>query len=104
MKKLNRANFKSFIKKQAPVLYIKQYSQFDGMVDGISYNKNPVFEKVGSYVIQSDRDIIIRGENGVFGMVFRDGNSFSAYNDGQFEGIEVYNCCGKFVVGIQLAQ
>lgn len=103
MKKINRANFKSFVKKQAPVLYIKQYSKFDGMIDGTSYNQSPVFEKVNSYVIQSYRDIVIRGDNGVLGMVFRDGNLFSEYNDGQFEGIEVYNCCGNFVVGVQLA-
>ena len=43
-KKITRATFKSFINKNAGNLLIKCKSDFDGMVDCVMENKNPVFK------------------------------------------------------------
>lgn len=29
-------------------------------------------------------------------------DSFTAYDDGVFQGIHVYNCCGSFVVAVKV--
>lgn len=98
MKKFNRASFKSFFKKNQNNLYIKVQSKFDGMIDMVDFVVDPQFVELVSNEINSSNDIVLRDKNSDINIVFRDRNSFDYYKDRYYEGISVYNCCGKFIV------
>ena len=97
MKKITKATLKSFVKKNKGQLFINVTSSFDGMTDGCEsvkggfrpeqttdFEKNTLGVK-GIWLVGSSRDY------------------FRPYNDEGFEGIEVYNCCGRFVVAVKKA-
>jgi hypothetical protein len=93
MKKITRATFKSFIRKNSN-LFINVKSRFDGMIDGCA-SVNTSFLRA------------IREENhlentlGINGLWLVGGNDrFSHYEDDKFIGIEYYNCCGNGVIAI----
>jgi len=83
-KKITMATFKSFIKKSNE-LFVEKISEFDGMIDGLSYNSKRNLVKV------SKENAI--GFNGVY--CVGSGRDYFTYfeNDTHF-GIEVYNSCG----------
>lgn len=92
MAKITRTTVKSFI-KNTEHLYIKCKSRFNGMTDGCdrinddfdlavttSDNYNNTLGIQGAWFVGSSRDW------------------FTEYDDGEFKGIEVYNCCGTFIL------
>jgi hypothetical protein len=93
-KKITKATFKTFIKKNINRgVYVKTKSDFDGMVDGVRPVKDD-FTMVMSYVPENEHTL---GMAGVW-LVGSSRDYFTAYSDEQFEGIEVHNCCGNFIV------
>lgn len=97
--KITKATFKSFVSKHFATndLYIKVTSTFDGMVDCVM----PVhseFKKV-SLSSHGTNDNTL-GFNGVW-LVGSSRDYFTKYEDDEFTGIEVYNCCGGFTVAIK---
>lgn len=83
-KKITMATLKAFVRK-ADKLFIEYVSRFDGMTDGLEYNKqrvlipiekDKVFERGGVYTVGNSRDYFTYQET-----------------DTHF-GIEVYNSCG----------
>ena len=97
MAKTTLATIKSFIKKNEGNLYIKNLSNFDGMTDGIEQVKNPSFMRAS----KSD----CKNSHGAQGAWFV-GNSrdyFKDYLDGDYEGYEISNCCGSFIIARPLA-
>lgn len=95
-KKITLATVKSMIKKN-PNLHIKVGSKFDGMVDmvtDVADSFTPI-ERTDN----SDRTL------GIMGAWFVGGSndSFYSYSDNHFDGVEVVNCCGKFVLAVKVA-
>ncbi len=96
-KKITKATFKSFVKKAGTSLLIKQKSSFDGMVDGVVSNPNASFgQAVGAELFHENN----LGIQGVW-LVGGSRNYFNAYEKDGIRGIEVWNCCGSFVVGVK---
>ena len=97
-KKITLATLKSFIRKAGDNLHVMRKSRFDGMQDMVVACKTP-FEKARTADISCERNC---GVEGVW--VVRGGrNLFEEYNQDGFFGIEVYNCCGSFVVAVPAA-
>lgn len=97
MKKITLATLKSFIRRNEGKLFVNVKSSFDGMVDGCepqhggfqaqrpaSHSKNTL-GIAGVWLVGSSRDY------------------FTAFDNGDFEGIEVSNCCGRFIVATSKA-
>lgn len=86
-KKITLATLKKFIKEEG--LFLKIKSKFDGMIDGSAPGKN-MYEPV------EKTESLISHTLGIEGMwcVGSSRDYFTYVNDGQYEGIEVYNSCG----------
>lgn len=93
-KKITKATFKAFIKKNLGNLYIRKKSSFDGMTDGVEYDHNPQFVKVDCSNFNLDNDNTY-GLKGVW-LVNSSNNYFTAFDSDEYTGISVYNCCGSF--------
>ena len=95
-KKITLATVKSFINKEmkAEKLYIANFLSFDGMVDCVMPSENKAFRKAVKSERMSDNDL------GVSGAWFVKGSrdSFEAFENDEYKGIEVYNCCGSFIL------
>lgn len=96
MKKITKATFKSFIKKNRDSLLIKVKSGYDGTIDGIHHYSEGKFVPVTG---RADSEHTL-GIDGVW-LVHGSRDYFSEYNKDGFVGIEVYNCCGSCVVAIK---
>lgn len=97
MAKITKATFKSFIKKAGPNLLIKCKSSFDGMIDGISYNPSAAFHPAQKAEHVHENNLGIQG----VWLVSGSRDMFQEYNKDGIRGIEVWNCCGSFVVGVK---
>lgn len=103
--KITKATVKSFVKKNFDNLYINVTSSFDGMIDGCR-SQHDGFTKVKSsvklFTVFSSNDC---NEHtlGIAGAWFvgQSRDYFRPYNENGFTGIEVYNCCGKFVLAVK---
>lgn len=96
MKKITLSTVKSFIKKNSGNIYIDVRAEFDGMIDGLSFNAQ------GFYKAKPDP----RGRSytlGIDGAYFvgHSRDYFSAFEDEQYQGITVVNSCGKFILATQ---
>lgn len=96
-KKITKATFKSFIKKNHGKLFVKFISDFDGMQDMVDFHKNPQF-KPATHSNRFEENSL--GVEGVW-LVSGSRDRFSAYEDTQYIGIKYYNCCGSAIVAIE---
>lgn len=97
-KKITKATFKSFLKKNQGNLYVQNKSSFDGMTDCVESCSDQSWGKAQSAEHFHENNLGIQG-------VWLVGGSrdwFSPFNDGKFTGIDVYNCCGHFIVGVRV--
>lgn len=94
-KKITLATVKSFIRKNSNNLFIKQKSSFCGMTDCVQSVKSD-FSKVEL------KDMSDKNTYGVQGAWFVGSgrNYFESFENENFTGVEVYNCCGSFVLAI----
>ncbi len=97
MKKITLRTVKSFIKNNRENLLIKVKSEFDGMTDGIENKKNPQFVPVEEDVRTAQHSLGIEGA----WFVFDSRDHFSEHNTDTHQGIEVYNCCGSFILAVK---
>lgn len=93
--KITRATFKKFIKQ--PNLLISQHSSFDGMVDGVMPSSDRSFKPVTTTTAHYEHTL---GINGVW-LVGSSRDFFKHYEENGIVGIEVFNCCGRFIVGVR---
>lgn len=95
-KKITLSTVKSFVKKHSEI-YINSKSDFNGMIDGIEYNKNSRFE------LAKRSDHLEEYTLGIVGAWFvrRSNDRFNEYEDSQFKGISVYNSCGSFIIAVR---
>ena len=84
MKKITKATLKSFLNKNKT--YTKQTNDFDGSDDCLK-NIDRKFELNTRSTGDVLKDVLVYSRN-----------FFNSYNDGQFEGIEVSNCCGRHII------
>lgn len=97
MSKITKATFKSFVKKNRANLLVFEKSRFDGMVDCVMPTENSGFTKAVSADYAHDNNLGIQG----VWLVGGSRDYFTAYEKNGVKGIEVYNCCGSFVVGVK---
>ena len=94
MSKPTLATLKSFIKKNGASLFIQKKSDFDGMVDGVVYNRDAKFVPVELNAPHVENTLGVKGVWVVRGS--RD--HITPFKQGNFEGFSVDNCCGSFVL------
>ena len=94
-KKITKATFKAFINKNHDKLFIRTFSNFDPMEDGVR-NVEDSFHPATT----TDHDRNTLGIRGVW-IVLGSRDSFRPYFKDGFTGIEVYNCCGHFAVAVK---
>jgi len=94
------ATIKSFIKKNDGKLFIKNLSNFDGMVDCVM----PCDDKGFRAVTKPDEGYNHENKLGIQGawFVLHGGDRVYEYSDGYYEGYEVYNCCGNFIIAVEV--
>lgn len=99
MKKITLATIKSFIHKNKDNLHISNKSNFDGMIDCVSDCNDKSFRKA------EISDKTHKNELGVKGVwfVFQSRDYFNEYIDSSFQGFEVSNSCGRFILAIRKA-
>lgn len=96
IKKVTRTNFKTFIKKHNDNLFIDVRTAFDGMTDCCEAVKDGFMPAIkdnehmehtfgirGAWLVNGGRDY------------------FRAYEDETFTGLEVTNCCGRFIIAVR---
>jgi hypothetical protein len=98
MKRPTMTTVKSFIKKNHGNLYLNVKSSFDGMTDGCEYHKNSQFEKVEHTEKHCDNTLGIAGAWFVRG---RSGDLLTPFDNGEYVGFDVYNCCGTFIIAVK---
>lgn len=121
-KKITLSTFKSFIKKYENHLYFMPESHFDSMTDGTAYTPKDERKFTELQRRQAERwdyryaeergrtkesvDDGIRnnkntlGYNGIW-LVGGSRDYFSAFDNDEYTGIHVYNCCGSYTIAIQ---
>lgn len=94
--KITLATVKSLINKNAENLYIKLESKFNGMTDGIDFVKD-CFTKTESTSSNIKNTL---GINGAW-FVGSSNDYFTSFENNNFIGVEIYNCCGSFILAIK---
>lgn len=101
-KKITLSTFKSFVKKNADNLFVNVKSSFDGMIDGCRTYKDG-FQPATKDTTESKSDTYYEATLGINGVWLVRGSRdyFYQYQDENFTGIEVSNCCGCFIVAVK---
>lgn len=97
MSKITKATFKSFIRKNKGNLLILTKRKFDGMTDGCEPTGQVDFEPITQTTEWQEHTCGIQGA----WLVGGGRDYFSEYNDRGVTGINVYNSCGSFVIGVR---
>jgi hypothetical protein len=100
MARITMSTVKYFVRKHREALHINVKSRFDSMTDCIELCKGSSFE------LAKDTTLKNYGENNTLGIegawfVGSSRDYLAPYVDNQFEGIEVSNACGSFILAIQ---
>lgn len=93
-KRITLATIKSWMKKNEGRIYVQERSRFDGSIDAVSYHEAPEFNLAQPSYNPHKNNFNMRGVWFVFG----GGDCYTPYDDGKFQGYEVYNCCGSFIL------
>lgn len=96
MTKITRTTFKKFIRGNDGKLFINVRSKFDGMTDCVE-SCNGGFTPVEPSTRDAEYSLGIAG----LWLVGSSRDYFTAYEDANFKGIEVYNCCGTQVLAVR---
>jgi hypothetical protein len=103
MAKITLSTVKSFIKKNIDNLYINEKSKFDGMTDGIESRHNG-FIKAEKTKEHPERPFKCSDRTQGIEKAWFVGDSrdyFEQYEDNDFTGIRVDNCCGSFILAVK---
>jgi len=94
-KRITKATFKSFLKRNAGKLEIRNLSHFNGMSDGVEQLDNNGYRPLIAKTFRSIAECDL-GLDGIWLTHTAGDNRFSDYQNGR--GIEVYNCVGSYIV------
>ena len=108
-KRITIATVKSFIRKNRANLMIRVKSRFDGMYDCVADCPNddgfePAREQARSafYVIDDNGERTDKHTLNIQGVYFVLGRDYcKAFENEEFVGYEVYNCCGNWFVAVR---
>ncbi len=96
-KKITLATLKAFAKRNEGKIYAKTETEFNSMVDGVEKSPHSEWKKAE---LTEEKGHYKTGIQGVYTVGFsRD--YFSLYEDNEYEGIEVNNCCGVTILAIK---
>jgi len=98
MAKITMATVKSFIRKNEGALYIQCNSFFAGMIDGCPYDKNSKFVKAQKPDAGQNHENCLNVHGAWFVGSSRD--RLMEFEDKDFKGISVHNCCVSFILAI----
>jgi len=90
-KKITKTTLKSFVAKNRGNLLLLVSQRFDGMVDGVRGTGETVFTPVTATAFDYATTL---GVDGLW-LVGGSRNYFSAFENDEFVGFSVVNCCGK---------
>lgn len=95
-KKITLTTVKSFIKKNSENLFVKKESSFSGMSDMVETDINAEFKPA----TKTENNLkCTLGIEGVW--VTGNWNLYNHFENEQFVGIEIYNCCGTSLIAIK---
>jgi len=100
MKKITRTTLKSFINQNKDSVYVKNESSFSGMTDCIETLNGSQFIKAE---YSTDNYEYTLGVAPAW-FVGSSRDYFTAFENEEFTGYEVCNCCGKFIVATRKGQ
>ena len=111
MSKITKSTVKSFLRKNEGKLFIKCKSSFNAMTDGVEASRNQAYrplvkiqrDPARSFVSESDNTLGYGIGSGVW-LVGDSRDYFRAISEAGFEGYEVYNSCGCFIVAVKAKQ
>lgn len=95
MSKITKATFKSFLRKNEGKLYFKSKSNFDSMSDCVM----PTHGYWHKAVKSDAHNEHTCGIQGVW-LVGGGRDYFTEFSQDGYRGIDVYNCCGHFIVAV----
>ena len=98
-KKITLTTLKSFVKRNKDNLYVKVDSCFDGMTDGVEYDRNAAFKKSEHQGSEHLRENTL-GYDGFY-LVGSSRDYFNIVEENGFIGIEAYNCCGTSILAVK---
>ncbi|GAG76104.1 unnamed protein product [marine sediment metagenome] len=98
--KITLTTIKSFIRRHPNVLHIKNLSYFDGMVDCVMSVDGAKFRPVKPAETNLDHNLGVAGA----WFVKRSRDYFKPYKDDDFQGFEIFNSCGSFILAIPITQ
>lgn len=100
MKKTTLATIKAFINRELKNdnLFVKPLSRFNAMVDCVTEVEFDFYKAKQDAEKANDKYTL--GINGIW-FVNRSNDYFEPYNDDQFIGYKVYNCCGSFIIAMK---
>ena len=99
MKKITLATVKKLIKENLEYdnLFIKSKSNFDATCDCVMPSEDAFFVKAKKTEKCEKNTLKVEGA----WFVGSSNDYFNAYEDEHFKGIEVFNCCGCFIIGVK---
>lgn len=100
MSRITRATIKKFLKDNYGFIYINCKSSFDAMIDCVSYNSDSRFNKAELTDEHYEHTL---GINGAW-FVGSSRDRFAKYEDDNYNGYEIYNCCGSFILAIKKSE
>jgi len=95
--KITLATLKSFAKRNADKLFVKEVSEFNGMTDCVETNRIAEFKPTE---MNDKKGYFRTGIQGVY-TVGSSRDYFTYYSDGTFTGIEVTNSCGTTILAVK---
>lgn len=95
-KKITRATVKSFINKNSSNLFLNVKSSFDGMTDGCERH-NGGFQEAKKTTEHQDNTLGVAGA----WFVGDSRDYFTSFSNEIFEGVEVSNSCGHFILAVK---
>ena len=101
--KITIATLKSFAKRNQENIYYKITSDFDGMTDCVQAVNSRWKKTTCNVIIMKANDPAKYYKTGIFGIYTVGGsrNYFSLYEDTEYFGIRIYNCCGSSILAIK---
>lgn len=95
--KTTLTTIKSFIKKNQGKLYISNTRSFNGMIDGSRECDDKSFRPVETEMHHPENSLGIKGA----WFVFRSRDYFGRFEDAEYTGFRVNNCCDSFILAVK---
>ena len=96
-KKITLATLKAFARRNEGKIYAKEVSSFNGMIDGVDKSHDPSWKETK---LTNETGYCQTGIQGIY-TVGSSRDYFSLYEDEDFEGIEISNCCGVTILAVK---